>query len=67
MRCNNRFSSFGSFELLPGPFWAKKRLFLGHTMCSFGRAPPDLAPLPRGANSEFLAENLVLARPPPRL
>ena len=36
-------------------------------MRSFGRAPPDLAPLPRGASGEFLAQNLDLARSPPRL
>ena len=30
-------------------------------------APPDLAPLPRGATGEFLAQNLDVARPPPRL
>ena len=33
----------------------------------FGRAPPDLAPPPRAATGEFLAQNLDLARPPPRL
>ena len=44
-----------------------KKAVLGHKMRSFGRAPPDLAPPPRGATGEFLAENLDLARPPPRL
>ena len=44
-----------------------KKAVLGHKMCKFGRAPPDLAPPPRGATGEFLAENLDLARPPPRL
>ena len=34
-------------------------------MRSFGRAPPELAPLPRGATVEFWAENWDLARPPP--
>ena len=36
---------------------------LRHKMRSLGRAPPDLTPLPQGANSEFLAQNLDLARP----
>ena len=49
-----------------GRFGPKKAV-LGHKMRSFGRAPPDLAPPPRGATGEFLAENLDLARPPPRL
>ena len=44
-----------------------KKAVLGHKMPSFGRAPPYLAPPPRGATGEFLAENLDLARPPPRL
>ena len=51
-------------------FWGRfgpKKAVLGHTMRSFGRAPPDLAPPPRGATAEFLAINLDLARPPPRL
>ena len=51
-------------------FWGRfgpKRAFLGHKMRSFGRAPPDLAPTPRAATGEFLAQNLDLARPPPRL
>ena len=49
-----------------GRFGPKKAV-LGHKMRSLGRAPPDLAPPPRGATGEFLAENLDLARPPPRL
>ena len=44
-----------------------KKAVLGHKMRSFGRAPPDLAPPPRGATGEFLAQNLDLAKPPPRL
>ena len=44
-----------------------KRAVLGHKMRSFGRAPPDLAPPPRGATGEFWAQDLDLARPPPRL
>ena len=49
-----------------GRFGPKKAV-LGHKMRSFGRAPPDLAPLPRGATGEFLAQNLDLVRAPPRL
>ena len=51
---------------LRGSFGPKKAV-MGHKMRSFGRAPPDLAPLPRGATGGFLAQNLDLARPPPRL
>ena len=51
---------------LRGSFGPKKAV-LGHRMRSFGRAPPHLAPPPRGATGDFLAENLDLARPPPRL
>ena len=40
-----------------GRFGPKKAV-LGHQMCSYGRAPPDLAPLPRGATGEFLPQNL---------
>ena len=51
-------------------FWGcfgPKKAVLGHKMCSFGRAPPDLVPPPRAATGPFLAENLDLARAPPRL
>ena len=67
MECSNCFPSFGHFEWVSWPFWAKKRLFLGHKMHSFGWALPDLAPPPRAATGEFLAQNLDLARAPPRL
>ena len=66
VECSNRFPSFGRFDWVSGPFGAKKAV-LGHKMRRFGRAPPDLAPPPRGATGEFLAQNLDLARPPPRL
>ena len=39
----------------------------GPKLRTFGRAPPDLAPTPRAATGEFLAQNLDLARAPPRL
>ena len=51
-------------------FWGRfgpKKAVLGHKMRSFGRAPPNLAPTPRGASGEFLAQDLDLARAPPRL
>ena len=41
--------------------------YFGPKLRRFGRAPPDLAPLPRAATGEFLAQNLDLARAPPRL
>ena len=50
-----------------GGRFGPKKAVLGHKMRSFGRAPPELAPPPRAATDEFLAENLDLARPPPRL
>ena len=51
---------------LRGRFGPKKAVF-GHKMRRFGRAPRDVAPPPRATTGEFLAENLDLARPPPRL
>ena len=39
----------------------------GPKLRRFGRAPPDLAPPPRAATGEFLAQNLDLAKAPPRL
>ena len=44
-----------------------KKAVLGHKMRSFGKAPPGLAPPPQSATGEFLAQNLDLARAPPRL
>ena len=66
-KCRKRCPSFVRFDWLWGQFWAKKSLFWGHTMRDFGKAPPDLARPPRGATSRFLAQNLDLARAPPRL
>ena len=45
----NCFPSFGRFDWLSGPFWAKKKAVFGAQNRNFGRAPPDLAPPPRGA------------------
>ena len=53
----------------PG-FWGyfvRKMAAFGPKMRRFGRAPADLAPPPRAATGDFLAQNLDLARPPPRL
>ena len=53
----------------PG-FWGcfgRKMAVFGPKLRRFGRAPPDLAPPPRAATGEFLAQNLDLARPPPGL
>ena len=48
-------------------YFGRKMAVFGPKLRSFGRAPPDLAPPPRAATGEFLAQNLDLARPPPRL
>ena len=53
----------------PG-FWGcfgRKMAVFGPKLRQFGRAPPDLAPPPRAATGEFLAQNLDLARAPPGL
>ena len=50
-----------------GGYFRRKMPVLGPKLRRFGRAPPDLAQLPRAAISEFLAQDLDLARPPPRL
>ena len=50
-----------------GGRFGPKKAVLGHKLRSFGRAPPNLAPPPRGATAEFLAIKLDLAWPPPRL
>ena len=66
MQCVYHFPSLVRFDGFLGPFWAKKAV-LGHKTRSLGRAPPDLAPPPKGATGDFLAQNLHLARAPPRL
>ena len=50
-----------------GGYFGRKKAVFGPKLRRLGRAPPDLAPPPRGAIGEFLAQNLDLARPPPRL
>ena len=66
MECGHRFPSFGRFARVWGLFWAKMAVF-GPKQRRFGRAPPELAPPPSAVTGEFLAQNLDLARPPPRL
>ena len=51
-------------------FWGylgRRTAVFGPKLRRFGRAPPNLAPRPWAAISEFLAQNFDLARPPPRL
>ena len=50
-----------------GDYFGRKIAVFAPKLRSFGRAPPDLAPPPRAATGEFLAQNLDLARAPPRL
>ena len=50
-----------------GGYFGRKMAVFGPKLRRFGRAPPDLAPPPRAATGEFLAQNLDLARAPPRL
>ena len=48
-------------------YFGRKMAVFGPKLRSFGRAPPDLAPTPRAATGEFVAQNLDSARAPPRL
>ena len=50
-----------------GGCFGRKMAVLGPKLRKFGRAPPNLAPPPRAATGEFPAQNLDLARPPPKL
>ena len=50
-----------------GGSFGRKMAVFGPKVCRFGRAPPDLAPPPRAATGEFVAQNLDLARAQPRL
>ena len=59
-------TSFVHLDAELRPFWPNKAV-LGHEVCSFGRAPPHLSPLPCGTNGERLAHNLDLARAPSRV
>ena len=55
--------------ILPGfgGYFGRKKAVFRPKLRRFGKAPPDLAPSPRGATGEFLGQNLDLATPPPRL
>ena len=57
------------FGVSPGVWdcFGRKKVVFGPKLCTFGRAPPDLAPTPRATTGEFVAQNLDLARPPPGL
>ena len=66
MQGRHRLPSFGRFDLVLRPFWAKKGCF-GAQNAHFWEAPPDLAPPHRGATGEFLAQHLELAKAAPRL
>ena len=48
-------------------YFGRKMAVFGPKLRRFGRAPPNLAPTPRAATGEFLAQNLDLARAPPTL
>ena len=50
-----------------GGYFGRKMAVFGPKLRKFGRAPPNLAPTPRAATGEVLAQNLDLARAPPRL
>ena len=47
-------------DSIEGYFWRKMAVF-GPKLRRFGRAPPDLAPTPRVATGDFLAQNFDLA------
>ena len=57
VQCRNSFLRLSILNGFQGRFDPKKAV-LGHKMCDFGRAPPELAPAPWGATGEFLAQNL---------
>ena len=50
-----------------GGYFGRKMAIFGPKVGRFGRAPSNLAPPTRAAIGEFLAQNLDLARAPPRL
>ena len=66
MECRNRLPLFSRFDWVSGPFWAKKGCF-GAQNAQFWEGTSRLGAPPRGAIGEFLAQNLDLARSPPRL
>ena len=50
-----------------GDYFGRKMGVFGPKLRRFGRAPPDLTPPARAPTGEFLAQNLDLARPLPKL
>ena len=66
VECMNCFPSFGCFQKDLGPFGAKNGFFWPKMTQIWG-APPNLVPAPCGAISDFQAQNLDSATPPPRL
>ena len=55
------------FCTLTRAVFGRKMAVFGPKLRRFWRAPPDLAPPPRAAGGEFLAQNSDLATTPPRL
>ena len=66
MQCSTRFPLFVHLEWVSGPFGAKKGCF-GAQNAHFWEGSSRLGAPVRGATGEFLAQNLDLARAPPRL
>ena len=70
---SSRTSSVATVSLRLGPlpgfgcYFGSKMAVFGPKLRRFGRAPPNLAPTPRAATGEFLAQNLDLARAQRRL
>ena len=61
VECTNGFPSLVHFDWVSGPIWAKKGCF-GAQNAQFWEGTSQL-----GAPGEFLAQNLDLARAPPRV
>ena len=66
VECSRRLPSFGCFEPLLGLFWAKNGCFWPKT-AQIWEGTSRLGAPPRAATGEFVAQNLDLARAPPRL
>ena len=66
VECSSRLPSFGCLAPLLGLFWAKNGCFWPKT-AQIWEGTSRLGATARAATGEFLAQNLDLARPPPRL
>ena len=66
VECSRRLPSFGCFEPLLGLFWAKNGCFWPKT-AQIWEGTSQIGAPPRAATGEFVAQNLDLARAPPRL